>query len=46
MLGSGIAGDHPDGRPLYAAIDGLHGEDGPESPERVVVIDTATKLRA
>lgn len=31
-----------DGRTLYAAVDGLHGEDGPESPERVVVIDTAT----
>jgi DNA-binding beta-propeller fold protein YncE len=32
----------PNGRTLYAAIDGMHGADGPESPERVVAIDTAT----
>jgi YVTN family beta-propeller protein len=37
----------PDGRTLYAAVDGLEGESGQVAPNRVVAIDTATdRVRA
>ena len=37
----------PDGRTLYAAIDGIDGESGQAAPNRVKVIDTATgRVRA